>query len=230
MWTTGALNRCWLLVGLFIGLGPAACAVQAARRSVPVPRPEPKPTAAVGAPLAGPPDSDGDGIPDDRDKCPDAPENYNGCNDEDGCPDTLIRGAIWRGQVQIADRIYFSSAKADIDPISLPLLALIAATINATPVLERIEVRGYAAANEQHPKRLAEDRANVVAAQLMADGVSPERLVARSLGAAPSLCGKADDECFGKTRRVDFFILARKPEPAPVQPVVPPGDCLKSLL
>ena len=32
-------------------------------------------------------DRDGDGIPDNVDKCPDQPENYNGFEDEDGCPD-----------------------------------------------------------------------------------------------------------------------------------------------
>jgi outer membrane protein OmpA-like peptidoglycan-associated protein len=34
-----------------------------------------------------PGDRDGDGIPDDVDKCPDDPENYNGYQDFDGCPD-----------------------------------------------------------------------------------------------------------------------------------------------
>lgn len=32
-------------------------------------------------------DRDGDGIPDATDKCPEIPENYNGFEDEDGCPD-----------------------------------------------------------------------------------------------------------------------------------------------
>jgi len=32
-------------------------------------------------------DKDGDGIPDDVDKCPNDPENYNGYQDDDGCPD-----------------------------------------------------------------------------------------------------------------------------------------------
>ena len=32
-------------------------------------------------------DSDGDGIPDDADKCPYLPENFNNYQDEDGCPD-----------------------------------------------------------------------------------------------------------------------------------------------
>jgi OmpA-OmpF porin, OOP family len=34
-----------------------------------------------------PGDRDGDGIPDNLDKCPDEPENYNGFEDADGCPD-----------------------------------------------------------------------------------------------------------------------------------------------
>lgn len=36
---------------------------------------------------AAPGDRDGDGILDPVDKCPDQPENYNGFQDEDGCPD-----------------------------------------------------------------------------------------------------------------------------------------------
>ena len=35
----------------------------------------------------GPGDRDGDGYPDNVDKCPDDPENFNGYKDEDGCPD-----------------------------------------------------------------------------------------------------------------------------------------------
>jgi hypothetical protein len=41
--------------------------------------------AVPGAPLAR--DRDGDGIPDDRDQCPDQPEDRDGFQDEDGCPD-----------------------------------------------------------------------------------------------------------------------------------------------
>jgi outer membrane protein OmpA-like peptidoglycan-associated protein len=36
---------------------------------------------------AGPKDTDGDGIPDDVDKCPNEPEDKDGFQDEDGCPD-----------------------------------------------------------------------------------------------------------------------------------------------
>jgi hypothetical protein len=36
---------------------------------------------------ASPQDADGDGIPDDRDQCPEQPEDFDGFQDEDGCPD-----------------------------------------------------------------------------------------------------------------------------------------------
>jgi len=39
---------------------------------------------------SGTPDSDGDGIPDNLDSCPNQPETYNGILDLDGCPDDYI--------------------------------------------------------------------------------------------------------------------------------------------
>lgn len=38
---------------------------------------------------SGPGDRDGDGLVDPEDQCPDQPENYNGFQDTDGCPDEL---------------------------------------------------------------------------------------------------------------------------------------------
>ena len=42
---------------------------------------------AVNTTPEGKPDRDGDGIPDDVDKCPDQPEDKDGFEDADGCPD-----------------------------------------------------------------------------------------------------------------------------------------------
>lgn len=46
---------------------------------------EPKPDSSPAPVVSG--DGDGDGIPDDRDKCPTEPEDYDGFEDKDGCPD-----------------------------------------------------------------------------------------------------------------------------------------------
>jgi large repetitive protein len=49
--------------------------------SVPVPAPVPVPVPDGGG------DRDGDGLPDVRDRCPDEPEDRDGFQDDDGCPD-----------------------------------------------------------------------------------------------------------------------------------------------
>jgi len=47
----------------------------------------PKRCVEAGVPLPGPGDMDGDGIPDDIDQCPRVPEDRDGFQDADGCPD-----------------------------------------------------------------------------------------------------------------------------------------------
>ncbi|WNG19276.1 thrombospondin type 3 repeat-containing protein [Cystobacter fuscus] len=47
----------------------------------------PGPLSNQGCPQDAPSDSDGDGIPDDVDKCPQQPEDKDGHEDSDGCPD-----------------------------------------------------------------------------------------------------------------------------------------------
>ena len=51
------------------------------------PRPRTASRTRTAAPTASTLDRDGDGIPDDVDKCPDDPEDKDGFEDEDGCPD-----------------------------------------------------------------------------------------------------------------------------------------------
>jgi outer membrane protein OmpA-like peptidoglycan-associated protein len=50
-------------------------------------RPEPLPVAVAAAPPPPPGDADHDGIPDDADRCPTDPEDRDGFEDDDGCPD-----------------------------------------------------------------------------------------------------------------------------------------------
>jgi outer membrane protein OmpA-like peptidoglycan-associated protein len=48
---------------------------------------EPGPRENQGCPMNKVHDRDGDGIPDNLDTCPDEPEDFDGFEDEDGCPD-----------------------------------------------------------------------------------------------------------------------------------------------
>ena len=65
------------------------------------------------------PDNDKDRILDVDDKCPNEPETYNGFEDEDGCPDkgkVIVR----KGKLEILDKIYFETDKAEIQPRVVP--------------------------------------------------------------------------------------------------------------
>jgi outer membrane protein OmpA-like peptidoglycan-associated protein len=53
----------------------------------PQPQPPPPPPPAPPAPAPAPVDSDGDGLLDPDDRCPKEPEDKDGFEDEDGCPD-----------------------------------------------------------------------------------------------------------------------------------------------
>jgi hypothetical protein len=65
------------------------------------------------------PDKDNDGIPNEIDQCPELPENYNGFEDDDGCPDEkpgkklLVEMIERRGQQKLEQRGKLSFAKKD---------------------------------------------------------------------------------------------------------------------
>jgi outer membrane protein OmpA-like peptidoglycan-associated protein len=99
--TFGRMRVRWLVVLL----GITACASRSASSPLPprqvdlhtpqfVTRPDasgdlvqPAAVGVVAAERGSPGDADADRIPDDRDLCPQEPEDYDGFEDEDGCPD-----------------------------------------------------------------------------------------------------------------------------------------------
>ncbi len=70
----GRWRDLFVLAGLEVGIGPAV-GVPAVRATV-----------GVGFRFGGH-DADGDGVPDDVDRCPDLPEDRDGFEDDDGCPE-----------------------------------------------------------------------------------------------------------------------------------------------
>src|SRR5215831_19705996 len=110
-------------------------------------------------------DRDHDGIPDSADLCPDDPEDLDGYEDSDGCPDpdcddcctpiTQSKIGFLPGQSTIADR-----AKS--------VLNHIADELRTNENLKRIEVRGAAA------------RATAVRDYLVARGVPAAMLIIQS--------------------------------------------------
>jgi len=207
----------------------------AARATPPTVTPAPPVAFATGpadvAPPSRPPDRDGDGIPDDRDECPDAPENVNGCRDDDGCPDQFV--AIYPNRrVEILDKIFFAAGSAKLRTTEPPhvdlLVDAVAAALKMNPELGPIEVRGHAALDERNAASLAYRRATAVVAALIARGVARERLVAHGVGATSPVCSQRSEACQSQNRRVEFVVTKQPPPPPP--PPHGPHDCVKVLL
>lgn len=217
-------------LGGVVWLAVVGCAGQ-----TPAPAPMPPPSAPAPGPPAGeaaraqPLDSDGDGIPDDRDACPNAAETVNGCKDDDGCPDAVmsVRPDGW---YQIRDKIYFDAGpkvRSRVPPRASPLLDVLGETLKRIPHWGVVEVQGHAAANEPHAAELAEARAATVVAQLVARGVARDHLEPRGYGASQPACSEPDEDCFSRSRRVEFLFL-EPAVPPPADPL-PPHDCYRFL-
>jgi len=85
-------------------------------------------------------DSDGDGIVDRLDKCPDQPETKNGYQDEDGCPDEIpAKVKQFTGVIQ---GINFKVSSADLLPSSNGTLNKAVAVLKEFPEL-RMEIQGH---------------------------------------------------------------------------------------
>ena len=107
-------------------------------------------------------DRDHDGIPDSADLCPDDPEDRDGYEDSDGCPDPDCDDCC----TSITQRtIGFLAGQSTIDERARSVLNHIADELRTNDNLKRIEVRGAAV------------RATAVRDYLLSRGVPAGKLV-----------------------------------------------------
>ncbi len=202
------------------------------------PQPRPADPVAAPSPLAEekpallpelPPvarDSDGDGIPDDRDKCPKTVwggVNADGCpkdsdgdgveDERDACPGTPTGMAVdERGCPTLRLAVQFTSGRLDIDPRHHAELAKAAEFIKSQPggyflVEGHTDSVGPADRNE----RLSWQRAESVRRHLIDQfGIAPERLRARGVGESRPIADNATQEGRLRNRRVEITFV---PEP-----------------
>ena len=155
-------------------------------------------------------DRDGDRIIDSLDDCPDEPEDPDGFQDGDGCPD---RGVVTVGEttIDIADEIHFDFNSAKIQERSFGLLDTIGKTIELNPQLLEIAIGGHTddRGSEAYNDALSDARANAVRDHLIGLGVAADRLTAEGYGERrPKLRGSGE-KVWRANRRVEFVITRR---------------------
>jgi len=140
------------------------------------------PPAAPAGVLSSTGDRDHDGIADSQDWCPDEPENYNGKDDRDGCPDGRI--VVTDTTIELLPDIKFDGLTANVVPAGIKTLDAIAATLDGNPSILVVEVQAFG--NDGDPRYqqvIGEQRARAIVDYLVKKGVAPKRLRSRGIAA-----------------------------------------------
>jgi len=150
-------------------------------------------------------DSDGDGISDYQDNCP----KIAGVASNNGCPEvkkevkTLFQKAL--------QGIQFETGKADIKPISFPLLNQIANALILNPTY-LIEVQGHTdnVGGYDFNINLSNDRAASVRSYLVSKGVDEVRITSQGYGYNKPVASNNTNAGKMMNRRVEFVVTFEK--------------------
>jgi OOP family OmpA-OmpF porin len=165
-------------------------------------------------------DSDGDGVPDNRDKCPNTPRGVKvdafGCPldaDQDGVPDYLDkcpdtpRGATVdaRGCWSYASVVLFDLNSAEVKSEAYPMLNDAVMIMKKNPDL-KVRIDGYtdSTGTEAYNLDLSERRAKAVEDFFVSRGIAPERITTKGFGIANPVASNKTKEGRAKNRRVEF--------------------------
>ncbi|HLF30841.1 MAG TPA: TonB-dependent receptor [Xanthomonadales bacterium] len=166
------------------------------RASSPAPAPLP-----ASAPVAPPPnpDLDGDGVLNEKDKCPNT--RPGAVVDLDGCE---VEAVI------ALDNVHFDFDQATLRPEAMTILDN-AANLLKTQEKVVVEVAGHtdSAGSEAYNQGLSERRAIAVKDYLEGKGVTATRLTARGYGEAQPVASNDTDEGRALNRRVELIVLER---------------------
>ena len=152
------------------------------------------------------PDMDGDGITDSYDNCVDEPENYNGFEDTDGCPDEQPEEVKQLSGVM--EGINFDSGRATIKKGSRPVLDKAIETLKKYPTL-RLKITGH---TDDRGKRdtnmaLSQERADAVKQYMIDVGIEASRLSTEGKGPDSPIADNKTKAGRAQNRRIEFEVV-----------------------
>jgi OOP family OmpA-OmpF porin len=178
-------------------------------------------------------DRDGDGIPDDIDRCPDQPglPEHDGCPDRDGddvpdiddkCPDeagppendgcpvhNAPMVAVEATRLRLRTNIRFETGSANIDQQSYGLLDEVAKVLKDFPQIELVRIEGHTDNRGSHAfnQDLSSRRAAAVLKYLREKGIDPKRMEAIGHSFDIPIAPNATPLGRAKNRRVEFRLI-----------------------
>jgi OOP family OmpA-OmpF porin len=149
-----------------------------------------------------PHDSDGDGVWDGIDQCPNTPRGTE--VDAKGCP---IKKALFEPEKRklILEGVNFEFDRAKLLPESYAVLDRVAASLKDWPEI-RVEVGGYtdSKGSDGYNRRLSERRAQAVRDYLISKGIGASRLSAKGYGESDPIASNDTEAGRAKNRRVEL--------------------------
>ncbi|MDB5969239.1 MAG: hypothetical protein JWQ90_1689 [Hydrocarboniphaga sp.] len=193
--------------GLFIPIG--AKPVVAAAPTEPV---------AVVAPIVSV-DSDGDGVPDDRDQCPGTPQGTPvdsvGCPLKPPCPtpaagERLTLEGCAAGDVVVLQGVTFDFDKATLTVNARTILDGVSDSLQSVPAI-KVELGGHtdSVGTDAYNLKLSDRRATTVREYLIGRGVDGARMSSHGYGEAQPVADNSTDEGRELNRRVELKIQAQ---------------------
>src|SRR6266542_1467870 len=158
-------------------------------------------------------DRDGDGVPDEVDRCPDEP----GPAQNDGCPPPPDEPVVEveTSRLSLKDAITFDTGRDTIRAESSHILDEIAKVLKAHLELNRVRVEGHTdnVGGRGYNRDLSQRRARSVVRALVQLGISAGRLEAEGYGFERPIAPNTTSLGRAKNRRVEFTIVDEKMPP-----------------
>ncbi|MBF0145916.1 MAG: OmpA family protein [Magnetococcales bacterium] len=189
----------------------------------PVEAPPPVQVAEVApapTPVLTPPDSDGDGIPDDRDRCPGTPKgtvvDATGCDpdpdgdgvrrEDDRCPNTPAGVVVNAQGCWIIGKILFRFDKADVQKKFKAELKKVTEALSKYPGMQ-VDIQGHtdSVGTPQYNDKLSLRRAESVKKSLLKLGLAKERLSTSAFGETQPVNKNANSKERALNRRVEIL-------------------------
>jgi outer membrane protein OmpA-like peptidoglycan-associated protein len=157
-------------------------------------------------------DRDNDLIRDKDDRCPDDQEDFDGEEDEDGCPEpSRERVAVGESEISTLQPIEFEFDKDILRDSAYPILDEIVKALISNPEMKLVEVQGHTdeQGNDAYNKDLSQRRAATVMHYLLDHGIAASRLTSHGYGEERPVDPHHTQDAYKANRRVAFVIMKR---------------------
>lgn len=118
------------------------------------------------------------------------------------------RVVVTKERLELKEKVFFETGKADVRSESLGLLDEVATALKDNAEVKRVVVEGHTdnKGNKAKNLKLSKGRAEAVRAYLIKQGVEPARLEAKGFGSARPIADNATPKGRDENRRVEFVI------------------------